>query len=169
MRIAIEPQRPVFFKNFVNRGAQTVFVIARFGGDRVGDGRLGNLNALEDHAAIFLTQGIAGERVLELGDDTDIAGAQLRNGLHGFAEGRGDVREPLIDTRPHVIQMRVVFDRAGSDFEESDAPGEGVGRGFEDKSGGRLARRDRLLDLLAVFGAMQYAAFERRRQNLRDE
>jgi hypothetical protein len=40
LRIAIEAQRLILFQNLVDRVAHAIFVVARLGGDGVGDGRL---------------------------------------------------------------------------------------------------------------------------------
>ena len=44
LRIAIEAQRLIFFQDLVDRVAHAIFVVARLGGNRVGDGRLRQLH-----------------------------------------------------------------------------------------------------------------------------
>jgi len=137
LRIAIKAQGTVFFENFVDGGREAVFIVARFGGDGVGDGGLGNVDAFEGRGVGFFGEGVVGEGVFELGDDADIAGAQFGNGLHGFAERSGDVGEAFVDAGAQVVEVGVVFDDARLHFEKRDAAGEGVGGSFKDEGGGR--------------------------------
>ena len=50
-------------------------------------------------------QGIAGERVLELGDRADIAGVQFGDGLQGFAVRAAEVRQAFGGTLVDVLQV----------------------------------------------------------------
>ena len=80
----------------LHRVAHAVLVLARLRGDRVGDGRLGQLApAGTAMQRAFVAQRIAGERVLQLGHRADVAGVNLGHGRIVFTEQRADMRQPL--------------------------------------------------------------------------
>src|SRR5690242_2768220 len=71
------------------------------------------LDTAKNNAVRLLTQRVAGQSVFQLRHYPDVARAELRNGLHRFAERRRDVGQPLVYVRTHVREVRVVLQSSG--------------------------------------------------------
>ena len=86
LRIAIEAQRLVLFENLVHRVAHAVFVLPRLGFDRERDGRLRQFHRRIVDRRSSCRQGIAGQRLLQLGHRADVARMQFGDRLNGLAQ-----------------------------------------------------------------------------------
>src|SRR5271154_5484033 len=84
--IAVEAQGFVFFENFLDGVAHAVFVVAGFGGDRVGDRGFGQLYGRKRDGRRFVVDGVAGQGLLEFGYAAQVSGVNFSDGGHGFAE-----------------------------------------------------------------------------------
>jgi len=125
LRVAVEAQRLVLFEDAVDGVAHTVFVVARLGFDGEGDRRLGQLHGRVGDGKALIRQGVAGERVFQLGHRAQIAGMQLGHGLQGLALRAAEVGQPLSRTAGEVLQRAVVFHHSGDDLEIGDTPRKG--------------------------------------------
>ncbi len=154
LRIAVETQGLVLLQDAVDGVAHTVFVVARLGFDGEGDGGLRQFDRRIGDVEALLGQGVAGQRVLELGDRADIAGMQFRDGLQGLAVRAAEVGQALGGILVDVLQVGVVLNDAGIHAEEVDASGERVGGGLED-----VGRRQ----IAFGHGAVRFGAVDERR------
>src|SRR5580658_24581 len=136
--IAAETQRGVFLKNAVNGDANAVFVRAGFGLDGEGDRWLRNARIRMKNWGGFISQGVAGESVLELGDGAEIAGVEFLDGNGGFALHQLNVLKAFLAAAIEIGEMGVIFQNAAEDLEVADASGEGIGKGFINVNGQRF-------------------------------
>ena len=94
----------------------------------------------EDERLLLRGEGIARERLLELGDASDVARGDFGHGLHRLAEGGEDGAEALGRLARGVPVGAVALERARDDPKERQAPGVRVGDRLEDERGGGAGR-----------------------------
>ena len=152
LRVAEEANEQVLFHELVNCGSKLVFVGTGFGLDGVGHGRLGHRGKRDLDLGAFLAEGVAGESVAELADGADIASMELSDFDRLAALHDAEVRELFLAAAGVVLERRFVLDDSAEDFEEADAPGEGIGHGLEDDGARGLAVGDFALGRGSVVG-----------------
>ena len=157
LRVARKSQRRVFFQNAMDRGADAVFIRARLGLDREGDGRLGNVRQGIMNRSRLFAERVAGERFLEFRDGAQIARVKIGDRRRRLALHHLDVLQALARSARKILRHRVVFQDAGHHLEIADPPGEGIGQRLEYKNGQRLRVADFSLHLVAFAGGLAVA------------
>ena len=96
LRVAEEADEQILFHELVNGGRELVFVGAGLGLDGVGHGGLGRRGERDLEFGALCSEGVAGERVAELGHRADVAGVELGDfdGLAALHDA--EVREPFL-------------------------------------------------------------------------
>ena len=109
LRIAEEAQHGVLFHQFVDAGAQLVFVSAALGLNRKRDGRFRQLHPRILNGRALVAQSVAGQRVSQFCHGADIAGMQFIHRDRGLPLHDGNVRQLLLRAAREILQRRVVL------------------------------------------------------------
>ncbi len=151
LRVAGVVDRGILLVQPVHRAADLVLVAAALRLDRVRQHGLRELDFGDLHLRALLREHVIGARVLQLRDRAEIACLQFRYLRLRLALQHQEVAEPLRAVARLVMDVAVLFERAGGDAQHRDATGERVGnrlphergvrRGVGRLDAGRLAAR----------------------------
>ena len=103
--------------------------------DGIGDHRLELLRRLIDDRFRLVAEGVAGHRLLQLGNGDDIAGHRLLDRLLLLPFQLVYLPNPLLHILCGIVGGGIGIEDSGIDPHDGDLTGIGIGRGLEDESG----------------------------------
>src|SRR5437879_4449008 len=115
----------------MQRVADLVLVAARLGLDRERHRRLGELDPREREWVRLVGEGVAGERLLELRRDPDLAGAERLHVLLGLALQPRDVAEALPDAPRDVQELGAGGQGSRADAEQRALAAVAIGQALD--------------------------------------
>ena len=124
--IAEKAQHGIFFHKLMDAVAELVFIGARLGFDGEGDGRLWQRNRRVLDGMRLLPQCVSGDRLLQLGDGTDVAGMEFVHRNCILTLENGQMRQLLAAVAGEVLHGGIVLEHAGKNFEVGNASCKGI-------------------------------------------
>src|SRR5229473_2049940 len=131
LRIAHETQRGIFLHDLVNGHADFVFIGARFGLHRKGDGRFRDLRGFVIDGRGFVAQRIAGRGLFQFGNRADVPCMQFCNFAEQLALHDLRVLKTFRRVAVEIHERGVVLENPALYFEIVDAPRERIGERLE--------------------------------------
>jgi hypothetical protein len=132
---AFDAERGVLLAKARERGGQLVLISLGLRGDGVGQQWLGHLRRRDLHRVVLGGKHVAGRRVRQFGDGTDVAGGHLRHGVVLLASEAEQLAHPLVRALRGVVDSRVGPHRAREHAEHRDVADVRVGDRLEHQRG----------------------------------
>ena len=149
--IAVGLQRRLLFDHPVEGVVDLVLVCLGLGLDGVRDDRQKLLRRLIDDRLRLIAEGVAGHRLLQLGNGDDIAGHRLFDRLLLLPFQLVYLPDPLLHIPGGIVGRGIGIEDSGIDPHDGDLAGVGIGRGLEYEGGEGFLLVRRPLDHLLGF------------------